>query len=80
MYQKTWSTTILKEYIHPEIKLEFTYQGQKSTLSNIDVGAPNELLINTFDIGLLTPPRNEHLFLNKFELNPNIIKRFQSVN
>ncbi|MEQ4662143.1 M66 family metalloprotease [Providencia rettgeri] len=66
---KTWSTTIPKEYIHPEIKLEFNYQGQKSTLSNIDVGAPNELLINTFDIGLLTPPRNEHLFLNKFELN-----------
>ncbi|MBO1929121.1 hypothetical protein J4731_09545 [Providencia rettgeri] len=51
---KTWSTTIPKEYIHPEIKLEFNYQGQKSILSNIDVGAPNELLINTFDIGLLT--------------------------
>ncbi|MEX6398002.1 hypothetical protein AB6E88_13385 [Providencia hangzhouensis] len=26
---KTWSTTIPKEYIHPEIKLEFNYQGQK---------------------------------------------------
>ncbi|MEQ5285636.1 M66 family metalloprotease [Providencia huaxiensis] len=67
--ENTWSTTVPKEYIHPEIKLEFIYQGQKSMLSHIDVGAPNELLINTFDIGLLTPPRDTLLFLDKFELN-----------
>ncbi|ENY6784138.1 M66 family metalloprotease [Providencia rettgeri] len=67
--ENTWSTTISEEYIHPDIKLEFVLKEQKGTLSNIDIGAPNELLVNTLDIGLLTPPRDVLLFQEKPELN-----------
>lgn len=67
--EDTWSVKISEEYIHPGIKLEFVLKDQKGTLSDIDIGASNELLVNTLDIGLLTPPRDAFLFQEKPELN-----------
>jgi hypothetical protein len=45
--------------ITPGMKLEFRYQDQKSTLSDIKVGGFSELILNTIDIGMLTPNRNQ---------------------
>ena len=57
-----WSLRLPSDIVRPGIVMKFTLAGMSGTLNNIAIGAPNELLVNTIDIGLLTPYRNEFLF------------------
>jgi hypothetical protein len=52
------------EWIMPGISLEFSQGGLTGKLSDLQVGAPTQLLIHTIDIGMLTTPRNEFAFAN----------------
>ena len=54
-----WSMKLPSNVIRPEISMKFTFDGMSGNLDNLAIGAPNELLINTIDIGLLTPYRDE---------------------
>ncbi|MBP6080616.1 MAG: hypothetical protein KA732_04985 [Providencia sp.] len=64
-----WSTTLPANIIKPGIKFEFNSQNKKGILKNIQIDAPHELLMNTIDIGMLTPPRNNFKFQDNPELN-----------
>ena len=57
-----WSLKLPSRVITPEISMKFTYDGTSGKLDNIVIGAPNDLLVNTIDIGFLTPYRNEFTF------------------
>ena len=46
------------------LTLTFNVSGQTSTLNNIIIGAPNEVIFQTIDIGTLIEPRNNHPFAN----------------
>ena len=57
-----WSLRLPSDIIKPGIEMTFTFEGMSGTLHNIKIGAPNEILVNTIDIGLLTPYRNQFPF------------------
>ncbi len=61
-----WSAVIPWQHVRPGIALEIT--SHQTSLSgsypNIDVGAPMELVLNTIDIGMLTPPQD--VFIKDF--------------
>lgn len=59
-----WSGVLPAEWIVPGIALDFRQGSLTGTLSNLNVGAPTQLLIHTIDIGMLTTPRNEFAFAN----------------
>lgn len=60
--QNTWSVTLPQQWIKPGISMSFTSGELTGELNNIAVGAPTQLLLNTIDIGMLTPPRNKFTF------------------
>ncbi|TDR79654.1 glycosyl hydrolase family 95 catalytic domain-containing protein [Paludibacterium purpuratum] len=64
-----WSAILPPEIVQPGITLHFEHGGRHGTLSNINIGAPNELVIHTIDLGMLTPPRNEFTFQKDPELH-----------
>lgn len=64
-----WSITVPKEYIKPKIKFKFSNNNKQGLLSDIKVGAPNKLLINTIDVGVLTPPRGIFTFNSSPEIH-----------
>ncbi|MEX6210552.1 M66 family metalloprotease [Providencia huaxiensis] len=53
--ENTWSAIIPKEYIKPGIRFEFNTLESTGALNDVKIGAPNILMINTIDIGMLTP-------------------------
>ena len=57
-----WSLKLPSDVIKPGISMKLTFGEKSGTLGNIKVGAPNVLLVNTIDIGLLTPHRNKFEF------------------
>lgn len=59
-----WSGVMPAEWILPGISLEFSQGGLTGKLSDLQVGAPTQLLIHTIDVGMLTTPRNEFAFAN----------------
>lgn len=59
-----WSGVMPAEWIVPGISLEFSQGGLTGKLSDLQVGAPTQLLIHTIDVGMLTTPRNEFAFSN----------------
>ena len=60
--EHTWSVQIPASWIKPGISMEFLTGDLIGLLNNIPVGAATELLINTIDIGMLTPPRDAYAF------------------
>ncbi|WP_369308266.1 M66 family metalloprotease [Providencia rettgeri] len=67
--EETWSTSISKEYIQPNLKLEFIHNDKTGTLSDITIGAPTKLTLHLLDIGVFTPPRDNFDFMDTAELN-----------
>lgn len=70
--ENTWSVIIPKYYIKPDIRFEFNTSSTKGVLSNIKIGSPNVTLINTIDIGMLTPPRGKL----DFQSNPELHRQY----
>ncbi|MCW2473452.1 M66 family metalloprotease [Candidatus Symbiopectobacterium sp. NZEC151] len=67
--QHTWSVTLPPQWIKPGVSMTFTSGNLTGDLQNIPVGAPTQLLLNTIDIGMLTPPRNEFTFTESPEFH-----------
>ncbi|AHG20882.1 peptidase M66 [Chania multitudinisentens RB-25] len=60
--QNTWSGELPAEWILPGLSLTISQGKHSGELTRIRVGAPNELLLHTIDIGMLTPPRDRFDF------------------
>ncbi|MEE1925014.1 M66 family metalloprotease [Pseudomonas sp. 148P] len=59
--ENVWSTIVPWQYIVPRVDLEFSSGDLEGTYSCPDMSAPGELLLNTIDIGMLTPNRREFI-------------------
>lgn len=62
-----WSAIIPSHFIKPNISLKFSHFSKVGTIKHIDIGSPNELLLNTIAIGMLTPYREKFEFQKKTE-------------
>ncbi|EJD6537675.1 hypothetical protein U7S25_000630 [Providencia rettgeri] len=62
-----WSIIVPSQFIKPNITLQFTHQDKKGDIEYIDIGAPNELLLHTIAIGMLTPYRDKFEFQQMHE-------------
>jgi len=71
-----WYTFIPAEIVKPGMKLEFSTgneaQGVIGVIDNIAVGAPNQLLLHTISIGMLTPYRENF----EFQANPEYHRQY----
>lgn len=57
-----WSAVLPAGWIRPGLSLRLDQGSLSGTLTNLEVGAPSELLIHTIDIGMLTSPRDQFAF------------------
>ena len=53
-----WSVKIPMEVVVPGIIISFSHSNMNGDLRNVEIGAPNELLLHTIDIGMLVSPRD----------------------
>lgn len=60
--QNFWSAVIPWQYILPGVSFKFQAGDLAGVYTSPDIGAPNELLIHTIDIGMLTPNRQAFSF------------------
>ncbi len=58
-----WSVTLPAKWINPGLGLEIINGDQSGLLVDLNVGAPNELIINTLDLGMLANPRDRFEFM-----------------
>ncbi|WP_061008689.1 M66 family metalloprotease [Vibrio sp. CUB2] len=65
--QDMWSVTLPATWVQPGLTLELLNGSTSGVLSGLDIGAPNELLINTMDLGMLTNPRGRFYFADNPE-------------
>ena len=66
---KTYSAIIPAEIVQSGLKFTFKHDDKQGRLTNLDIGAPNELILHTIDIGMLTPPRDQFSFQKDPELH-----------
>jgi hypothetical protein len=59
---ETWSGVLPAEWIVPGLSLQIRQGNFSGELTNLQVGAPSELLIHTIDVGMLAPPRGHFDF------------------
>ncbi|MDE1312361.1 hypothetical protein G6Z90_13900 [Vibrio aestuarianus subsp. cardii] len=59
---KTYSAIIPAEIVQPGLKFIFNNNDKQGSLTNFEIGAPNELILHTIDIGMLPPPRDGFSF------------------
>ena len=57
-----WSVKIPMEVVVPDIIFSFSHNNLNGYLRNVQIGAPNELLLHTIDIGMLVSPRDKFEF------------------
>ena len=57
-----WSLKIPSEAVLPEISFTFSQNDETGVLRDVEIGAPNQLLLHTIDIGMLVSPRDEFEF------------------
>lgn len=58
----TWSGVLPAEWIVPGLSLQIRQGNSSGELTDLEVGAPTELLIHTIDLGMLLPPRGQFRF------------------
>lgn len=64
-----WSGILPASFILPGIEMDFVHGKKIGSIKNIKVGAPNELLLHTISIGMLTPYRKGFAFQDTPEFN-----------
>ncbi|QIP94526.1 M66 family metalloprotease [Serratia fonticola] len=62
--QNFWSGIIPWQHIFPGVSFQFQAGSLTGIYTSPDIGSPGELLINTVDIGMLTPNRQAFSFQN----------------
>ncbi|MEZ8027447.1 M66 family metalloprotease [Enterovibrio norvegicus] len=77
-YSETAYTTILPaDVIQPGFSLTLTAGDSEGTVEGIQVGANTTLILNTVDVGLLTPPRGEFRFMADKNLHRDYFQSLQ---
>ena len=66
---KAFSSILPASLIEPGLQLSFKSGNKESEITNLNIGAPNELIVHTIDLGMLTPPRDEFSFQKDPELH-----------
>ena len=61
--ENVWSVILPHYWLNNGLTLQFTNNNLVGNVEKIIIGAPNELILQTLDIGLLTPPRNQFQFM-----------------
>jgi len=67
-----WHASIPAEAVKPDMTLEFFTENKKGIIDDIYVGAPNQLLLHTISIGMLTPYREGF----DFQANPEYHRQY----
>ncbi|TMO45608.1 hypothetical protein CWC25_05700 [Pseudoalteromonas sp. S4389] len=65
----TFSSILPASVIQPNIHFAFELGDKSSKLNNVKVGASTSLIINTIDVGLLTPYRDKFTFQHDADLH-----------
>ncbi len=60
----TWTGVLPADWIVPGLNLQLQQGTLSGALTDLQVGAPTELLIHTIDVGMLTAPRERFHFAN----------------
>ncbi|KOO12752.1 peptidase M66 [Vibrio xuii] len=58
-----WSVTLPASWMQPGLTLEISSGGRTGQLIDLEIGAPNQLMVNTMDLGMLTAPRDRFDFM-----------------
>ncbi|MEA9391812.1 M66 family metalloprotease [Acerihabitans sp. TG2] len=64
-----WTLNLPANWINPGLTLIFNSGNQTGSLNNIIIGAPNEVIFQTIDIGMLVTPRGQFRFANQPSLH-----------
>lgn len=64
-----WTANLPAHWINPGLTLLFNSGNQTGSLNNIIIGAPNEVIFQTIDIGMLVTPRGQFRFANQPSLH-----------
>ena len=67
--EDTFSTIVPASVVKPNMRLSFQFEEKQGELKNVTVGGSSNLIINTIDIGLLTPYRDKFTFQNDPDLH-----------
>lgn len=68
----TWSVIVPYHVMYPGIKFKFSRGGKSGFIYNPVIKAPNELILNTIAIGMLTPHRK----IFEFQENPEYHRQY----
>ncbi|MGF1768603.1 M66 family metalloprotease [Enterovibrio makurazakiensis] len=74
---KAYTTVLPAEVIEPGFSLTFTAGSSEGIVEGIQVGANTTLILNTVDVGLLTPPRGEFRFMEDKKLHRDYFQSLQ---
>ncbi len=67
--QNMWTVILPANWINPGLTLVFNSGNQSGSLNNIIIGAPNEIIFQTIDIGMLVAPRGAFSFAEQPNLH-----------
>ncbi|MEZ8082902.1 M66 family metalloprotease [Enterovibrio norvegicus] len=71
-YGDFWSVAIDATFIEPGVSFAFTANGKQGTLKGVNVGAPTQVFLNTIDVGMLTPNRDQF----EMQTQPELIREY----
>lgn len=71
-YGEFWSRKIPAALVKPGMRIYFATNGKYSVLKDVEIGAPTELLLNTIDVGMLTPNRGQF----EMQKNPELVRQY----
>ncbi|MEA5468896.1 M66 family metalloprotease [Spirulina sp. 06S082] len=66
---KIFSSILPANIIQPGLQLSFRSGTKEGTITDLNISAPNELIVHTIDLGMLTPPRDKFSFQKDPELH-----------
>jgi hypothetical protein len=66
---KAFSSILPADIIQPGLQLSFRSGTKEGEITGMNIGAPNELIVHTIDLGMLTPPRDQFRFQKDPELH-----------
>ncbi|YCO05216.1 M66 family metalloprotease [Vibrio sp. VNB-15] len=73
--QNMWSVTLPASWVEPGLTLELVSGTTSGLLSDLNIGAPNEVMINTMDLGMLTNPRGRFHFADNPETHKDYFQK-----
>ncbi len=75
---KAFSAILPAEVILPGFSITFVSENdEQGRISNIKVGSNPRLIFNTIDIGMLTPPRDQYVFMKDKDLHRQYFQNIQ---